>query len=122
VIAPVLVFLVCFGVGIVVSGHWLPDLAPGPIGGVTFFVVCGLFAAALSLAGLHVYSTINEIHHSSGEGIASKAEILANGLRNVLLDSGMLVGLAGIVYLLAPGLDDEADVATAIDPSATAAR
>jgi hypothetical protein len=38
--------------------RWLPDLAPGPVGSMAFFIVVGLFSAALSMAGLHTYSVI----------------------------------------------------------------
>lgn len=108
-LVPVLVFFACFAAGVMSSARWLPDLAPGSVGGLAFFAVVGLFAAALSLAGLHAYSIITELtSRPPGLGI-DKAEILASGLRNILLDAGTLVGLAGIVYLLAPPADDETD-------------
>lgn len=103
---PVLVFLICFGVGVVAAARWLPELAVGPVGGLAFFVVCGLLAAALSIAGLHAYS-IYEALHSPGTRLVDHGEIMAGGLRNILFDSGTLVALAGIVYLLAPGIEEE---------------
>jgi hypothetical protein len=106
---PALVFFACFVAGVMSSARWLPDLAPGPVGGLAFFAVVGLFSAALSLAGLHAYSIINELTNPPpGVGI-DKAEILAGGIRNILLDCGTLLGLAGIMYLLAPPAYDEAD-------------
>jgi hypothetical protein len=105
---PVLVFLVCFGVGILATARWLPDLGAGPVGGMAFFAVCGLLAGALSLAGLHIFSVVYELRNPALFPSLTKAELAAGVLRNILLDCGMLVGLAGIVYLLAPELDREA--------------
>ena len=107
VLVPVLVFLACFGVGVVASARWLPDLAPGQIGGLAFFTVTGLLAAALSLGGLHVYTTIREITTPPANIGVDKAEILAGGLLNILRDTGTLAALAGIIYLLGPPGEDE---------------
>jgi hypothetical protein len=108
-LVPVLVFFACFVAGVMSSVRWLPDLAPGPIGGLAFFAVVGLFSAALSVAGLGAYSIITELTNPPpGLGI-DKAEILAGGIRNILLDAGTLFGLTGIMYLLAPPADVEAD-------------
>jgi hypothetical protein len=118
VLVPVLIFLVCFVIGIVACARWLPELGPGSAGGLAFFATCGLLAMALGLAGLHGYSIVNEIRHLPGAG-ASKAEILAGGLRNALFDCGTLLGLAGILYLVAPGFDEQALATTDIDPNGT---
>lgn len=113
-LVPILVFVACFGIGITASARWLPDLGPGTVGGVAFFLVSGLLGAALGLSGLGIYSIVREIHAFGGAltngGIATTSgEILADGLRSILVESGTLVGLAGIVYLLAPpGPDDPA--------------
>jgi hypothetical protein len=84
------------------------------VGGLAFFAVCGLLAAAAALGGLHVYSTIRDIHELGGAqrvgGESESPEILANGMRSILFDSGTLIGLAGIVYLLAPPGDDDQPV------------
>ncbi len=64
-----------------------------------------LFGAALGMVGLHTYTLIDQLRDSPG-GI-SEAEILATILRNILLDAGTLLGLAGIVYLLAPPAEEE---------------
>jgi hypothetical protein len=108
-LVPVLVFFACFAAGVISAVRWLPDLAPGPAGGLAFFTVVGLFSAALSLAGLHAYSIIRELNSPPlGVGL-DQAEILASGMRNILLDAGTLFGLAGIAYLLAPAADDEVE-------------
>jgi hypothetical protein len=96
----VLVFLVCFGVGLTAAANWLPDLATGRVGGMAFVTVYVLLGAALGIVGLHTYSLISELRHAAS-GV-SESEILAAVLRNILLDAGTLLGLAGIVYLLAP--------------------
>jgi hypothetical protein len=62
--------------------------------------VCGLLAAAAGLVGLHVYSIANELN-TSPSGV-EHGEIFAGGLRNMLFEAGMLLGLAAIIYLLAP--------------------
>jgi hypothetical protein len=73
--------------------------------------VCGLLAAAVGLAGLDIYLVVREIHEFGsliGTGkVTNSPQILATGIRNILLDSGTLVGLACIVYLLAPPRLDE---------------
>jgi len=111
VLIPAAVFVVCLVVGVGASARWLPDLAAGPIGGLAFFVVCGLLGAALALVGLHVYSIVEGLSHSGGftEVRNQKAEILASGLQSMLWDAGSLFGLAFAVYLLAlaPELDEE---------------
>ena len=38
-LVPVLIFFVCFVAGVMSAARWLPDLAPGPIGGLAFFTV-----------------------------------------------------------------------------------
>jgi len=121
VLVPALVSFACFGVGVVAAARWLPELGGGPVAGLTFFAVCGLLAGALSLAGLHVYLIVHEIGHVSDPG--AKEEILAGGLRGVLFDCGTLVALTGILYLLAPGPDEEEGVApvAALEPDVTPA-
>lgn len=56
--------------------------------------------------GLHGYSIykVDSCFHYSTLGPRRSA---GGGLRNVLSDCGTLVGLAGIVYLPAPDLDDQ---------------
>ncbi len=102
-LVPVLIFVVCFGAGTTASAHWLPDLGAGPVGSLAFFTVCGLLGAALSLLGIHVYLIAKEIDHLHEFG-SDKAELLAEGIRDILFEAGSLVGLAAIVFLLAPRL------------------
>lgn len=102
---PVLILFVCFIAGVMSSGRWLPNLAPGPVGGLAFFAVVGLFSAALSVGGLRAYLLITELTNRPGLG-GSKAEILADGLQAIFFDAGTLFAFAGIVFLLAPGADE----------------
>jgi hypothetical protein len=105
-LVPVLIFFVCFVVGVMSAARWLPDLGPGPVGGLAFFAVVGLSSAALSVVGLHVYSIINELTNSRLDFGSTKAELLAGGLRNILVDAGTLFAFAAVVFLLAPGPED----------------
>lgn len=101
-IVPVLIFVGCFGGGAVAAARWLPDLGDGQVAGLAFFAVCGLLAAALSIAGLNVYDIVRELGERGGLGFGGTSpEILSGGLRVILLDGGTLVGFAAIVYLLA---------------------
>jgi hypothetical protein len=108
-LVPVLIFFACFGAGVMSASRWLPDLAPGPVGGLAFFAVVGLFSAALSVAALHVYSIIRELNNRPPGAEVDQAELLASGIRNILIDAGTLFGFAGIVFLLAPVAEDVAD-------------
>jgi hypothetical protein len=80
--------------------------------------VCLLLGAALGMVGLHTYTLINQLRHTPS-GI-SEPKILATILRNILLDAGTLLGLAGIVYLLAPpGEEEPADEELVGNPEST---
>jgi uncharacterized membrane protein YhhN len=57
---PVAIFVVCLSAGVWAGVRWLPDLARGPVGGLAFFVVCGLLGAALGSLGLHIYSIVED--------------------------------------------------------------
>lgn len=116
---PILIFIVCFSVGTVASGHMLPDLAAGPVGGLAFFVVCGLLGAAFGLLALHIYLIVFALHHTGGfQGLADfKAETVANGIDSILLEAGVLVGLAAGVYLLAPPPEEDEPTASTTLPN-----
>ncbi len=95
------VFIACAGVGVAAGARWLPDLAPGPVGGLAFFVVCGLLGAALALVGLHVFTIVEDLNHFGGLGVG-KADVVATGLESMLWEAGSVLGFASAVYLLAP--------------------
>ncbi len=101
---PALIFLACLSVGVVASARWLPDLAAGQIGGLAFFLVCGILGAALGLVGVHVYLIVEELDHIR-EGAAVHGEIVAQGIRDIVFEVGSLLGFAAVIYLLAPPLD-----------------
>jgi hypothetical protein len=108
---PALVFVACFGGGAWASSRWLPELADGAVGTISFFAVCGLFAAGLGLAGMHVYTFILDLkiahkeflHSGSGVG-----DVVAANVTNLLFEAGVMFGLAAVVYLLAPAPEGEA--------------
>lgn len=91
--------MVCLCAGVVAGARRLPDLAAGSVGGLAFFVVCGLLGAALALVGLHVYSIVEEWNAFGG---IKDGELVASGLGSMLWEAGSLFGLAAAVYLLAP--------------------
>lgn len=115
---PIVIFVACFGGGAVAAARLLPDLGPGSVAGLAFFAVCGLLAAALASAGLNIYEIVRELSDRGFGGFSEASpDLLAVGLRSLLLDSGMLFGLATAVYLLAPRLgkgapDDRSPSAT----------
>ncbi len=99
---PILTFVACFGAGTAISARYLPDLDPGLVGGIAFLLVCGLLGAALSLAGLHIYSLVHEMEARSPGPLNNQGEIYAGIIRNILFQAGSLTAFAAIVYLLAP--------------------
>jgi hypothetical protein len=109
---PVLIFFGASSPGVLAGARWLPDLAPGQVGGLAFFMVCGLVGAATGLIGVHIYSIVEELNHLSGGGGLTRGEVVAQGLRVVVYEAGSLLALAGVVYLLAPAgpEEDESEV------------
>jgi hypothetical protein len=119
VAAPIAIFVVCVAAGIYASTRWLPELAPGPVGGLAYFAVCGLLAAALVVFGLDVYGIVESLSHFPDLG---KGVILANGLEQILWQTGLLIGAALAVYLLAPPREEpDVSLASGADPDAGAA-
>jgi hypothetical protein len=96
----IVVAVACFLGGVMAASRWLPDLAPGPIATLTFFVVCGLFGAALGVFGVNVDNLVRAIE-GGGPGDL-RADVVANILAVMLRDTGILVGLALLLLLLAP--------------------
>jgi hypothetical protein len=97
---PIVIFVVCVSAGVFASSRWLPDLAGGTIGGLAFFVVCGLLGASLGLVGLQIYSMVRQAEVLGK--FDGSSTIVANGLSAILWQAGFLLGLAAAVYLLAP--------------------
>jgi hypothetical protein len=96
---PVIVFLGCFIVGVAATTRWLPEIGGGPVGGLAFFAVCGLMAAALGLFGLGIEQTVRALESGSGDLGRSLVNI---GLVSAARDASTLFGLAMVLYLLAP--------------------
>jgi hypothetical protein len=103
VLIPVVIFVGCLSVGVIAGARWLPDLDEGAVGGIGFFVTCGLLGIALALVGLHVYSIVETVDHI-GRSLqaAGKSEIVASGLVSMSWEAGSVLALATLVYLFAP--------------------
>jgi hypothetical protein len=99
VAVPILIFIACLAAGAFAGARWVPGLEQGPVGGLAFFVVCGLIGAGLGVIGLNIYEIVE-----SGGGLSStlKREVVGDGLRSMLFEGGTLFALATAVYLLAP--------------------
>ncbi len=97
-------FAVCLLAGVFAASTWLPELASGTVGGLAFFVVCGLSGSAFGVVGLQIYSAVEGV---PGQLSGSYKNIyVANTLTDMLWESGLLLGLAMGVYLLAARLDE----------------
>jgi hypothetical protein len=101
-LVPVAIFVACLCVGAFAGARWLPDLADGTVGGLVFFAVCGLLGAAFALVGLHIYSIVHGLGGTSG---SFRSEVVATGLNGMLWEAGSLVGIATVIYLLAPPVE-----------------
>jgi hypothetical protein len=77
------------------------------VGGLAFFAVCGLLAAALAVFALNIYDLVETLAQDRGDGgLFGDRLILSSGLESILWQSGVLVAAALAVYLLAPPADD----------------
>jgi len=116
-LTPVLIFVVAAVVGAWACAQWLPDLAAGSVGGLAFFLVCGLAGAALGVIATHIYLMVRlaEERH-----LSFRAEGMASQLQAMGFDAGTLAAFAGIVYLLAPApeVDDERETQPAVESAA----
>lgn len=108
---PVLIFLACFGGGVFAATRWLPNLAEGAAGGVAYFVVCGLLGSALGLIALRLYVMVENLSDGELGSFSDRAgrSIVAAGLAEILFECGALLGVAAIVYLMAPARTTERD-------------
>lgn len=108
---PVIICVVCLFAGAAAGARWLPELAPGPVGGMALCAVCGLLGMALAVVGLHIYWIVEM--EGGGERFAHID--LASQLSSMFTDAGPLIGLALVAYLLAPE-PEEADAPSAPPP------
>jgi hypothetical protein len=102
VLVPILVFLTCVTTGVVTAARRLPDLGEGTVAGLSFLVVCCLLGAALGIVGLRIYGIANGLSDSNG---FFKSEIVTQGLSSMLWEAGSILGIATVVYLLAPSAE-----------------
>jgi hypothetical protein len=110
VVVPILIFVGCIVAGVVACARWLPGLAPGSVGGLAFFVVCGLVAGGLAVIGLRIYSIVDILHHGENGGFLGR-DLVAGDLSEMLWEAGLLFGLAAAVFLLAPSRELEEEPA-----------
>jgi hypothetical protein len=104
---PIVICLVAFVLGAVLTARWLPDLAEGRVAGIALVVTCGLAGMVLALVAVHVYEIGRQVTSAGSLGVTNaKPDIVANGVMALLRDVGPILGLAGAVYLLAPAPDD----------------
>ena len=103
---PIVIFVVCLVAGVFAASQWLPGLAPGLVGGLSFFVVCGILGAALAVFGLRIYDIVESLESSSG---ALQRLVVTTSLEQILWECGLLLGVAAAVYLLAPAAEDGSD-------------
>ncbi|HXD64449.1 MAG TPA: hypothetical protein VNV17_07530 [Solirubrobacteraceae bacterium] len=104
---PILICLVAFVLGTVLTARWLPDLAEGRVAGIALVVTCGLAGMVLALVAVHVYEIRRQVTGAGSLGVTTaKPDIVANGIMTLLRDIGPILGLAAAVYLLAPAPDD----------------
>jgi hypothetical protein len=105
---PILIFLVAFAAGGVAAAGVLPDLAEGRVAGIALLVVAGLAGMSLALVAVHVYEIVHQLDNAGTLGIAgAKPDVVANGLMAMLRDVGPILGVAAVVYLLAPRREDD---------------
>lgn len=96
---PILIFVACLVAGVFAAARWLPPLDAGPVGGLAFFAVCGLFGAGVGAVGLHIYGIVETVDELSRLG---RGPVVAAELRSMVYEAGLLFGVAVAVYLLAP--------------------
>jgi hypothetical protein len=96
----VAIAFLCFLGGAVAASRWLPDLAPGPVAGVAFVVICGLSGAALTILGLNVDYLVRTLEEEAPHDL--KVEAVTNVVTIVMRDCGSVLALALIAFLLAP--------------------
>jgi hypothetical protein len=95
----IVVAVACFSAGVYASARWLPPLAEGTVGTISFFAVCSLCGAALGLIGINIDSVARQLGERDSE---LETLIVTGGLLGILRDSGTVAALALIAYLLAP--------------------
>jgi hypothetical protein len=97
---PTLIFVVASSFSAVACSYLLPDFAASPVGGLSFFVVCGLAGTVAGLLSMHLFVLVEALGRPSAAG--REGEVVASALREIVYEVGSLSVLTGVVYLLAP--------------------
>jgi hypothetical protein len=115
---PILIFVVAFAIGSILPARWLPDLAPGRVGGLALMVVCGMLGMVLALVAVHAYELVRALNQAGPLGLSGqKPDTTANAILTTLRDAGPILGLATATYLLAPAPEDQLPVSSRDDQS-----
>jgi hypothetical protein len=103
VLIPIAIFIVCFGAGVAAADHWLPALSGGRLTQLAGMSALGLLGAAAADAGLQIYVAARDLNQHTEVRLPSltNANVVADTLRTIAYEAGLLVGLATVIYLLA---------------------
>lgn len=101
---PVAVFAGCLIVGVLAATRHLPELPPGKVAGLCYFLVCGMIGAGVAVAGLCIFDAVE-----AGEDRFLGAVQVGGVLAQLLWQCGLVFGVAAIVYLLAARVPGHAE-------------
>jgi hypothetical protein len=101
------------GAGLYAAARFLPPLAETREGAIATWTVRALVGGATAWTALALYDLIHAyVTSTQREGsmpvTIDKAEVLQTTVQSILLLDSLLIGAAGIIYLLAP-TDDARD-------------
>jgi len=117
VAVPAVIFVGCLVVGVLAATRWVPELPAGTIGGIVFFVVCGMAGAAVAVVGVNVFLMVESGRFIPG----GSPTVIAGYLSEMSWEVGLLLGVATLLYLVAlrigPQLDELASDRRAEPPS-----
>jgi hypothetical protein len=101
---PILIFLIALTAGVLLAARWLPDLDDGPpTSPIVIWATAVLVGIALALLAVHAYETIRQLGSANAGAIGNAdPDIVATGIIDTLRDSGTILALSAVVYLLAP--------------------
>jgi hypothetical protein len=105
---PILIFLAGFLAGAIAPARWLPDVGDGRVAGLAFLLICGLLGIVVALVAVHVYEIVRQLNNATVLGLGGeKPDVVANGITTTLSQIGPVLGIAAVVYLLAPAPREE---------------
>jgi hypothetical protein len=102
----IVVILGAFLAGMGATVRFAPPLAPSPEGRIAFWIVANLVGAAAGVIADSVWEAGHLLNLASNVGVTSNAgpvvteTVITTAMQQILLEGGVLIALAGIVYLL----------------------